>query len=134
MAGETPITPNYLGETVIEKNITITNQLFQSTQEGLTAKAGGGQAGATPITSMCARFTTVATTLDSAILPTAVPGLEITVINGTPAANATSLNVFPDVGSSINATAANTALAVPSAKTAIFFTTVAGTWHSILSA
>lgn len=139
MADITPATANYLGENVVENsttvtNITIKNQLFQSTQEGLTAHAGGGQALATPINSMCARFTTVATTLDSAILPVAVPGLEITVINATPAANATSLNVFPDVGSSINATAANTPLAVPSAKTAIFFTTAAGSWHSILSA
>ncbi len=130
----TPQTPASLGSIQRVKNLLIDNQLFQSTQEGLVAHAGGGQAGATPIVSMCARFTVVATTLDSAILPPAMPGLEITVINATPAANLTSLNIYPDVGSSINVGAANAPFALAGTKTVIFFTTAAGSWHSILSA
>jgi hypothetical protein len=131
MADVLPQTPSHQGEILNAKDIILTRQLFQSTQEGLTAKAGGGQAGATPITSMCARFTTVATTLDSAILPTATPGLEITIIN---AAAANTLNVYPDVGSTMNIAVANTPLPIPAGKTAIFFTTAQGSWHSILTA
>ena len=74
---------------------------------------------------------TLATTIaDSSILPVAQPGLEITVIN----AGAASMNVFPDVGSQINNAGVNTAFALAAGKTAIFFTTIAGAWHSILSA
>jgi hypothetical protein len=95
--------------------------------DALTARAGGGQGLATPITTMMSRFTTVATAGDSAILPTGVPGMNIVVIN----ASATSMNVFPDTGSAINALAANAAFALAAGKTATFVTTVAGTWHSI---
>lgn len=73
----TPITAATQGATANVRNVTVTNQLFQSTQEGLTAHAGGGQALATPIASMAARFTTCATLHDSAILPLNIPGLEI---------------------------------------------------------
>jgi hypothetical protein len=129
MPDVTSPTPNSLGTIQNVKNLIISNQLFQSTQEGLTAKAGGGQAGATPITSMCARFTTVATAGDSSILPNAMPGLEITVIN----AGAASMNVFPDVGSQVNVAGANVALALGNGKSAIFFTTTAGAWHTVPS-
>jgi hypothetical protein len=125
----TPQTASSLGAIANVKNVTINNQLFQSTTEGLTAHAGGLQPLATPITTMCARFTTVATGGDSGILPVAIPGLEITVIN----AGATALSVFPDVGSLMNGVL-NAALSIPINKTAIFFTTAAGSWHSILSA
>ncbi|SRR6266478_6671621 len=126
----TPQTPDTLGTIGSVKNLIVTNQLFQSTAEGLTAHAGGGQALATPINAMCARFTTVATLHDSSILPVSTPGLEITVIN----AGAASMDVYPDVGSQINNAGANVIFALAAGKTAIFFTTAAGTWHSILSA
>ena len=102
-----------------------------SSADGLTAHAGGGQAGATPITTAIARFTVVATAGDSALLPASAPGLEITVINATAA---TSLNVFPQAGDQVNALGANVAFALAGAKTATFYCTVAGQWHSILSA
>ena len=70
-----------------------------ATVNGLTALAGGGQTGATPLIEGVNRFTTVTTTGDSAILPLAVPGNRVTVIN----AGANSMNVFPAVGQSINA-------------------------------
>lgn len=123
----TPITAASQGATANVRNLTVTNQAFQSTQEGLTAHAGGGQALATPIVSMCARFTTVATLHDSSILPAATPGLEITVIN----AGVAGMDVYPDVGSQINAGGANAPLTLGAAKSAIFFTTVAGTWHTV---
>jgi hypothetical protein len=120
-------TPNTLGTIENVKNLIVTNQIFQSTAEGLVAHAGGLQPLATPITAMCVRFTTVASIGDSSILPTAMPGLEITVIN----AGAASMNVFPDLGSQINAAGANVALALGAGKTAIFFTTAVGAWHTV---
>jgi hypothetical protein len=79
---------------------------------------------------MCARFTVCATAGDSSILPPGMPGLEITVIN----AGATSMNVFPDIGSQINTAGVNVALALPAGHSAIFFTTAVGAWHSVPTA
>lgn len=101
-----------------------------SAANGLTAHAGGGQGSATPITTAIARFTTVATAGDSAVLPASVAGYEITVTNAT----SNSMNVFPATGEAINALSANTAFAVAAGKTATFFCANAGQWHSILSA
>jgi hypothetical protein len=53
--------------------------------------------------------------------------MNITIIN----ASATSMNVFPDTGSTINALGANAAFALAAGKTAVFVTTLAGAWHSI---
>jgi predicted RecA/RadA family phage recombinase len=102
-----------------------------SSVNALTAHAGGGQANATPILAQIARFTTVATAGDSGLLPAAGPGLEVTVTN---AAAANSMNVFPNTGDQINSLGANAAFALAAGKTATFFSTVAGQWHSILSA
>jgi hypothetical protein len=98
--------------------------------DGLTALAGGGQTGATPITTAMARFSTVATLNDSAILPVSQPGMSITVSN----AGAAGMNVFPASGEAINAGSANAAFAVASGKTAEFVCYSAGRWHTILSA
>lgn len=98
-----------------------------SYQPSLTAHAGGGQGAATPITSMNAFFSVVGTIGDSAVLPNAKPGMEITVINQT----ATSMNVFPASGETINGAAANTAVAVvggASGSVTIFYCAVAGAW------
>jgi hypothetical protein len=103
--------------------------------DGLAAHAGGGQASAAPIAlpaSGTARFTTVATAGDSAILPSAPGGAyqpEVTVIN----AGAASMNVFPPVGSQINNAGANVAFAVAAGKTATFYS-ISGVWHAQLSA
>jgi hypothetical protein len=102
-----------------------------SVAEGLTAKAGGGQSGATALTADINRVTTVATAADSVLLPTSDPGAEITVIN---AAAANSMNVFPQSGDAINALSANAAFAVAAGKTCTFFCTTAGVWHTQLSA
>lgn len=101
-----------------------------SNVNGLTALASGGQTGATPITKSIVRFTTVATSGDSSILPSAVPGMAITVIN----AGAAPMNVFPASGEKINALSADTAFSVVNNKTATFYCAVAGTWNSNLTA
>jgi hypothetical protein len=95
--------------------------------DGLTAHAGGGQNLAPIINTMISRFTTVATAGDSTTLPVGVPGMNLIVIN----ASATSMNVFPDTGSIINALGTNAAFALAAGKTATFVTTVAGAWHTV---
>jgi hypothetical protein len=105
--------------------------VLYGTVDSLTALAGGGQTGATPITAAMARFTTVATGGDSALLPVSQPGMTITVSN---AAAANSMNVFPASGEKINALSANAAFAVAAGKTAEFVCYTAGQWHTILSA
>jgi hypothetical protein len=101
-----------------------------SVAEGLTAFAGGGQANGTLLTAMINRFTTVATGGDSSKLPAALVGMEIVVIN----AGAASMNVFPATGEQINAAGANAAFAVAATKTCTFFCTLAGQWHTQLTA
>ena len=67
---------------------------------------------------------TVATAGDSVKLPPAKVGMEITVINQS--ATATGPNVFPATGETINALAANTAIAVAPQTVLIFFCGIAG--------
>lgn len=106
---------------------------------GLTAHAGGGQASATPCTAQINRFSTVASANDSALLPPAKHGLQITVINDT-ATN--SMNLFPcsqvqggaSGGDQINALGQNNAFSVAFGKSAIAFCAVDGKWHIVLSA
>jgi len=98
----------------------------QSTTTAITAHAGGGQGPATQLTTMVNNITVCATTGDSVILPASSPGLQITVINN----GAASCNVFPPSGSSINALAANTALACAATTVTIFFCLTSTLWVS----
>jgi hypothetical protein len=96
----------------------------------LTAKAGGGQAGATALTGNVNRLTVCATAADSALLPLGVVGRRVSVYN----AGAASANVFPQTGESINSGAANAAFAVANTKAAIFECVATGVWNAVLSA
>jgi hypothetical protein len=104
--------------------------LVRSAVDGLTALAGGAQAG-TPLQYAINRFTTVASAADSCQLPPATVGREVIVIN---AAAANALAVFPQTGEVINALAANAAFSLAANKVATFFCAVAGTWNSNLTA
>jgi hypothetical protein len=99
-------------------------------QTGLTALAGGAQAG-TFCGSRLNRFTTVASAGDSGQLPLAVPGRVCFVKN---AAAANSMNVFPQTGDAINALAANASFAVAAGKSCEFYCALLGTWETNLSA
>ncbi|CAM2142677.1 conserved protein of unknown function [Pararobbsia alpina] len=98
---------------------------------GITAHAGGGQSSATPLPASINRVTTVASANDSVLLPASAPGMILTVVNAT-ATNA--MAVFPAGTDAINALSASTAFSVAAGKTATFYCTNAGQWHSILSA
>lgn len=107
----------------------LTNNPF-AVATGLTAKAGGGQSGATALTGNVNRITVCATAADSAILPPAVVGRRVSVYN----AGAASANIFPQTGESINSGAANAAFAVATTKGAIFECVATGLWNAVLSA
>src|SRR5687768_12278230 len=80
-----------------------------STENAITAFAGGGQASGYQLTAGISRVTTVATAGDSVKMHKAKAGLAVIVIN---AAAANSMDVFPASGDAINAIAANGAFAI----------------------
>jgi hypothetical protein len=92
MADVTPQTPNVLGEILSVKF------LYESTNDGLTALAGGGQNGATQLTTELSRVTTVATSGDSVMLPPSVPGLTLIVTNH----GANAMQVYGNGSDTIN--------------------------------
>ncbi len=108
---------------------------LESVAEGLTAGTTQSQQGGVPITAMYSRFTTVANNGDAATLPASVPGVALTIIN---ASASHSLQVFPNAGGTttekINALGANAAINVAATKVISFYCTLAGQWHTILSA
>ena len=121
---------NAAGQMEFYDKITSTAVFGGSATNGLVALAGGGQTGATPIVSLISRFTTVATTADSSLLPLSAPGCELTIVN----AGAQSMNVYPQVGEAINASAVNVAIALAAGKTMTAACAVTGTWNTMTSA
>jgi hypothetical protein len=116
---------------VDDNDVGLIAEAIGSVANAITARAGGGQALATPLTATINRVTTVATAADSVLLPAARAGAFVTVIN---AAAANAMNVFPQTGQVINALAANTALSVVANRTVTFFCAVDGTWNSLVTA
>lgn len=98
----------------------------------IVALAGGGQAGATPLRDQAMnRVTTVATAADSVMLPKAIKGSHVVVVN---AAAANAMAVFPRSGNTINALAADASLSVAANKVIEFFCFTSGKWYSNLTA
>lgn len=110
--------------------VATTGYYTRSAVNGLTALAGGAQAG-TALTREINRVTTVTTAADSVQLPAAVAGRVVTVIN---AAAANAMAVFPQTGEIINALAANASISVAANRTIMFSCAVNGTWNSLLTA
>jgi hypothetical protein len=117
--------------------ITATSPGISSSQAGVTAAAGGGQANATAITKKINSVDTVATAADSVKLPLAQIGLEIFLTNNT----ATSMQVFGSGTDTINIGAGDVATATGVAqaanKTATYVCTKsapAGKWQRVLTA
>lgn len=99
-------------------------------QTALTAKAGGGQSGATLLGNIN-RIATVASAADSCILPSAIVGA---VVDASNQGTTNSMNVYPQTGEAINSGAANAAFAVATLKSVHFTCAVAGTWNALLGA
>lgn len=108
--------------------------LIGSTQNNVTAKAGGAKIGATPVTGVKCQIQTCANDNDSVSLPPGYPGLEITIFNNT----AHSAQVFGSGNDTINAVATGTGVAQAAGKTAVYtcYNVVAGVgqWGRNLSA
>ncbi len=124
--------PPFITGTNTEMNRSVFEMGFPriARNQTLTAFAGGGQASGTALNLGMNRFTTVATIGDSATLPVLVGGLQVVVINAT----ANSMNIFPNVGGTINALAANGAYALAAGKAVTFFQAADGAWYANLSA
>lgn len=96
----------------------LTSQL-NTGSSGIVARAGGGQALATPLTSHVNNIATVASATDSIRLPLGFPGLEVWVRN----AGANSAQVFTSRTGTINGTdsvATGVALAVAANSATIY--------------
>lgn len=100
----------------------------------LTAKAGGGKAGATSVTGVNCRVSVCATGADSILLPTGYEGLTITVIND----GAASCQVFGSGSDTIQGAATGTGVALANGATAMYkcVAVVAGVgkWQRFVSA
>ncbi len=98
---------------------------------GITALAGGGQTGATPLAGQFNVIATVATAADSVLLPQ-IPQDGSSVAIWVKNNGANSANVFPQVGDTINALSANAALAVAATAKQIFVSVSGSNWQSFV--
>jgi|GEM_PF-2333730 len=101
-----------------------------SSETGITATAGGGQANAYQLTAGLSEVTTVATGADSVKLPPAKAGLDLSVRNS----GANSMQVFGTSPDTINGVATGTGVAQAASLSASYFCPVDGKWFRILSA
>jgi hypothetical protein len=104
----------------------------RTTQDSITARAGGGRPNAVPFTSAICRITTCATAADSVALPPARGGQTLTVLNG--GANAAQVFAAVSTSDTINGVAAATGVSLPAAKSATFWSPAVGVWFWNLSA
>jgi len=111
VGGQWTTTPTSVSN-ALDQLVAGTNQ-YVGVDNALTARAGGGQALATPITKYLTRVTTVATAGDSMLLPVGTTGRTIVLRND----GANSLNLFPSSGQIIGALSANASTAVAAANT-----------------
>jgi hypothetical protein len=100
------------------------NYWTESNGAPLTAKAGGGQGGATLLPWMVNNIATVVSIGDSVILPPAKPGVILQVSNN----GANSMTVCAQGSDTINGVAAATGVAQMAGSTVTYTCLKAGTW------
>jgi len=105
--------------------------LVLTTNPTISAHVGGGQANATPLFAGFSVVNVVASDHDSVILPSNLLGPtnlgRLIIVKNT---GANILDVFPQVGGSINALAANTADNIASGSTKIYCAVTTSNWQS----
>jgi hypothetical protein len=121
-----PLTPDSIGTIANVKQLTLQGYIFESFADMITAFAGGGQANATPITTEVARVTTVATIGDSIMLPSAVQGLTLMVINH----GAKPMQVFGTGADTIDDQAAAIGVMQMVNSVVIFLCVTTGKWYA----
>jgi len=119
-----PPAPNSSSIGSVGSTLAVLGLVAESTTNGITAFAGGGQGSAAALSTEINRVSTVATVGDSIRLPAAVAGLTLVVANT--AANA--CNVFPGTGDTINGQAANAAVNQMSSSICFYCCSVNGSW------
>lgn len=100
------------------------------TNTGITALAGGGRTGAPVLVLGSNEVTTVASGADSVVLPVAVPGSVVFVVN----AGASALQLFANGSDTIDGTAGATGISVANAKRIMCVAADVGQWYTILTA
>jgi len=100
--------------------------LLESSQDNITATAGGGQNGAYQIVSQTSRIATVATMNDSIMLPPSTPGLELIVINH----GLNAMQVFGQPGDTIDDQLASAGVSAMSNSMVIYTCTTQGNWYT----
>ena len=98
----------------------------ESSQDSITAFAGGGQASATAITTQTARIATVTTAGDSVKLPASAPGLELIIINH----GVSPMQVYGAGTDTINDVATATGVSQMQNSTVIYTCVTAGSWYT----
>jgi hypothetical protein len=99
--------------------------MFESPADGLTALAGGGQVGATQLSTELSRITTVATAGDSVMLPPALPGLTLVVTNH----GANAMQVYGTGTDTINDNAAASGVSQMAGSEVIYVCYGPGRWY-----
>lgn len=113
------------GNISAQANVNMNGFVIRSVATGIAA-SGSTQATATAIAKEMNLVTTV-TSGTGVLLPPAVAGMAITIIN----TSANSLLVYPHVGGNINGAAANTAFTQPSGATLQFVTPNTTDWYTV---
>ena len=101
---------------------------LESSQDNITATAGGNQQTAYQLTTQTSRITMVATAGDSVALPSSTPGLELLVINH----GANAMQVYGNFaeGATIDDVPTATGVSQMAQSLVIYTCTSAGSWYS----
>lgn len=106
-------------------NVALATPQWQ-TNYGITALAGGALSSATPVLSLGANvISTVASAGDSVVLPSAVAGSVVYMLNGD---GADAVKVYGNGLDTINGTAGATGVSYAAAKRVLFIAVTNGVW------
>jgi hypothetical protein len=108
------------------RRIQVGEYIFESAQDGIVAKAGGGQTSAFQLSAELNRIATCATVGDSVMLPPAQPGMTLCIINH----GAQPCQVFGQPGDTINDVATATGVSQMQNSTVFYFCLTAGQWYT----
>jgi hypothetical protein len=103
------------------------NFLISPSTSGITAHAGGGQSGATPLTTPLNSVKFVASPGDSVLLPPAVAGMEVLVLNIN---DVNAIQVFATGSDQINLIAGNVGISQLPDTSILYTSVVSGFWTS----
>lgn len=112
------------------KDLNLSERILQTTQNGITANAGGGQTAGVSLVSDKCFVSTAASSGDSVTLPTATGKESVLVFNG----GAAAVDLFPAIGDQIDSKATNTALSLGASLSVQMFSNTTGSWITFLNA